>query len=74
MKQFIKEWIINMAICLVIVGYIGIFLGYIGIFFLGCYLLDDSTLKGAVYITLWAIFYAVTTITYYVRYCNRKKK
>lgn len=67
MKQFIKEWIINMAICLVIVG-------YIGIFFLGGYLLDDSTLKGAVYITLWAIFYAVTTITYYVRYCNRKKK
>lgn len=67
MKQFIKEWIINMAICLVIVG-------YIGIFFLGCYLLDDSTLKGAVYITLWAIFYAVTTITYYVRYYNRKKK
>ena len=67
MKQFIIEWIINMAICLVIVG-------YIGIFFLGCYLLDDSTLKGAVYITLWAIFYAVTTITYYVRYCNRKKK
>ena len=67
MKQFIKEWIINMAICLVIVG-------YIGIFFLGCYLLDDSTLKGAVYITLWAILYAVTTITYYVRYCNRKKK
>ena len=67
MKQFIKEWIINMAICLVIVG-------YIGIFFLGCYLLDDSTLKGAVYITLWAIFYAVTTITYYVRYCNRKNK
>ena len=67
MKQFIKGWIINMAICLVIVG-------YIDIFFLGCYLLDDSTLKGAVYITLWAIFYAVTTITYYVRYCNRKKK
>lgn len=67
MKQFIKEWVINMAIYLVIVGYIGIFL-------LGCYLLDDSTLKGAVYITLWAIFYAVTTITYYVRYCNRKKK
>lgn len=67
MKQFIIEWCINMAIALAIVG-------YIGIFFLGCYLLDDSTLKGAVYITLWAIFYAVTTITYYVRYCNRKKK
>lgn len=67
MKQFIKEWIISMAIGLAMVG-------YIGIFFLGCYLLDDSTLKGAVYITLWAIFYAVTTITYYVRYCNRKKK
>lgn len=67
MKQFIIEWCINMSIDLVIVG-------YIGIFFLGCYLLDDSTLKGAVYITLWAIFYAVTTITYYVRYCNRKKK
>lgn len=68
MKQFIKEWIINMAICCLVI------VGYIGIFFLGCYLLDDSTLKGAVYITLWAIFYAVTTITYYVRYCNRKKK
>lgn len=67
MKQFIIEWCINMSIALVIVG-------YIGIFFLGCYLLDDSTLKGAVYITLWAIFYAVTTITYYVRYCNRKEK
>ena len=67
MKQFIIEWCINMSIALVIVG-------YIGIFFLGCYLLYDSTLKGAVYITLWAIFYAVTTITYYVRYCNRKKK
>lgn len=67
MKQFIIEWCINMSIALVIVG-------YIGIFFLGCYLLADSTLKGAVYITLWAIFYAVTTITYYVRYCNRKKK
>lgn len=67
MKQFIIEWCINMSIALVIVG-------YIGIFFLGCYLLDDSTLKGAVYITLWSIFYAVTTITYYVRYCNRKKK
>lgn len=67
MKRFIIEWCINMSIALVIVG-------YIGIFFLGCYLLDDKTLKGAVYITLWAIFYAVTTITYYVRYCNRKKK
>lgn len=69
MKQFILEWCINMSIALVIVR-------YIGIFFLGCYLLvlDNSTLNGAVYITLWAIFYAVTTITYYIRYCNRKKK
>lgn len=56
-----------MAIALVIVGYIGIFLGV-------CYLLDDSTPKGVVYIILWSIFYAVTTITSYVRYCNRKKK
>lgn len=69
MKQFILEWCINMSIALVIVR-------YIGIFFLGCYLLvlDNSTLKGAVYITLWAMFYAVTTITYYIRYYNRKKK
>lgn len=67
MKQFIIEWCISMSIALAIVG-------YIGILFLGCYLLDDKTLKGAVYITLWVIFYAVTTITYYVRYCNRKKK
>lgn len=67
MKQFIIEWIINMAIYLAMVG-------YIGIFFLGCYLLDDKTLKGAVYIFLWVLFYAVTTITLYVRYCNRKRK
>lgn len=67
MKQFIIEWIINMAICLAMVG-------YIGISFLGCYLLDDKTLKGAVYIFLWVLFYAVTTITLYVRYCNRKRK
>lgn len=67
MKQFIIEWCINMSIALVIVG-------YIGIFFLGCYHLKDNTLKGAVYIFLWVLFYAVTTITLYVRYCNRKRK
>lgn len=67
MKQFIIEWCINMVMALAIVV-------YIAIFFLGCYLLDDKTLKGAVYIFLWVLFYAVTTITLYVRYCNRKRK
>lgn len=43
MKQFIKEWIINMAIALAI-------LGYIGIVMLGIYLLDNNTLKGFIYI------------------------
>lgn len=37
-------------------------------------LLDDSTIKGAIYISLWVLFYAVTTVTSYVRYCNRKRK
>lgn len=67
MKQFIIEWCINMVIGLSLVG-------YIGIFFLVCYLLDSNTLKGVVYLFLWVLFYAVTTVTLYVRYCNRKRK
>lgn len=70
MKQFIIEWCINMVIALAIVM-------YIGIFFLVALLLDDGTTKGgAIYISLWVVFYAVTTatVTSYVRYCNRKRK
>jgi hypothetical protein len=67
MKQFIIEWCINMVIALAIVV-------YIGIFFLVALLLDDGTTKGAIYISLWVVFYAVTTVTSYVRYCNRKRK
>lgn len=67
MKQFIIEWCINMVIALAIVV-------YIGIFFLVSLLLDDGTTKGAIYISLWVVFYAVTTVTFYVRYYNRKRK
>lgn len=67
MKQFIIEWCINMVMALAIVVYIGIFI-------LVALLLDDSIIKGAIYISLWVVFYAVTTVTSYVRYCNRKRK
>jgi hypothetical protein len=67
MKQFIIEWCINMVMALAIVV-------YIGIFFLVALLLDDGTTKWAIYIALWVVFYAVTTVTSYVRYCNRKRK
>lgn len=64
MKQFLIEWCKNMIIALVMVG-------YISIFFIVCYLLDDNTLKGATYIFLWVVFYAVTTVTCYVRYYKK---
>ena len=67
MKQFIIEGCINMVMALAIVVYMGIFI-------LVALILDDSTIKGAIYISLWVIFYAVTTVTSYVRYCNRKRK
>lgn len=67
MKQFIIECCINMVMALAIVVYIGIFI-------LVALLLDDSTIKGAIYISLWVVFYAVTTVTSYVRYRNRKRK
>lgn len=67
MKQFIIEWCINMVIALAIVV-------YIGIFFLVSLLLDDGTIKGAIYLALWVVFYSVTTVTSYVRYRNRKRK
>lgn len=67
MKQFIIEWCIVMAMALAIVV-------YIGIFFLVCLLLDDGTTKGAIYIFLGVVFYAVTTVASYVRYHNRKRK
>lgn len=67
MKQFIIEWCINMVMALAIIVYIGIFI-------LVALLLDDSTIKGAIYISLWVVFYDVTTVTSYVRYCNRKRK
>lgn len=67
MKQFIIEWCINMVMALAIVAYIGIFI-------LVALLLDDGTIKGAIYISLWVVFYAVTTVTSYVRYYNRKRK
>lgn len=65
MKQFLIEWCKNMIIALVLIG-------YISIFFAVYYLLDDNTLKGAIYIFLWVVFYAVTTVTCYVRYFYKK--
>lgn len=67
MKQFIIEWIINMAIVFAI-------LGYIGIVMLGIYLLDNNTLKGFIYVGLWILFVIVTTITSYIYYHERRKK
>ena len=64
MKQFLIEWCKNMIIALVIIW-------YISIFFIVCYLLDDNTQRGAIYIFLWVVFYAVTTVTCYVRYYKK---
>lgn len=64
MKQFLIEWCKNMIIALAIIW-------YISIFFIVCYLLDDNTTKGAIYIFLWVVFYAVTTVTCYVRYYKK---
>lgn len=69
MKQFLIEWCINLSIVILLV------IIYVGNFFLGCYLLevlDDNTLKGAIYLSLWVIFYAVTTVTCYTIFFRKK--
>lgn len=68
MKQFLIKWCINLSIVILVVI-------YVGNFFLGCYLLevlDDNTLKGAIYLSLWVIFYAVTTVTCYTVFFRKK--
>ena len=68
MKQFLIKWRINLSIVILV-------LIYVGNFFLGCYLLDvldDNTLKGAIYLSLWVIFYAVTTVTCYTVFFRKK--
>jgi hypothetical protein len=68
MKQFLIEWCINLSIVILVII-------YVGNFFLGCYLLDvldDNTLKGAIYLSLWVIFYAVTTVTCYTVFFRKK--
>lgn len=69
MKQFLIEWCINLSIVILVII-------YVGNFFLGCYLLDDvlddNTLKGAIYLSLWVIFYAVTTVTCYMVFFRKK--
>ena len=68
MKQFLIEWCINLSIVILV-------LIYVGNFFLGCYLLDvldDNTLKGAIYLSLWVLFYAVTTVTCYTVFFRKK--
>lgn len=68
MKQFLIEWCINLSIVILV-------LIYVGNFFLGCYLLDvlnDNILKGAIYLSLWVIFYAVTTVTCYTVFFRKK--
>lgn len=69
MKQFLIEWCINLSIVIVVLIYVGNF------FLIGCYLLevlDDNTLKGAIYLSLWVIFYAVTTVTCYTVFFRKK--
>lgn len=74
MKQFLIEWCINLSIVILVLIYVGLI--YVGNFFLGCYLLedvlDDNTLKGAIYLSLWVIFYAVTTVTCYTVFFRKK--
>lgn len=65
MKQFLIEWCINLSIFILVII-------YVGNFFLGCYLLNDNTLKGAIYLSLWVIFYAVTTVTCYMVFFRKK--
>lgn len=68
MKQFLIKWCINLSIVILV-------LIYVGNFFLGCYLLnvlDDNTLKGAIYLSLWVIFYVVTTVTCYTVFFRKK--
>lgn len=68
MKQFLIEWCINLSIVILVII-------YVGNFFLGCYLLevlDDNTLKGAIYLSLWVIFYALTTVTCYTVFFRKK--
>lgn len=68
MKQFLIEWCINLSIVILVII-------YVGNFFLGCYLLDvldDNTLKGAIYLSLWVVFYAVTTVTCYTVFFRKK--
>lgn len=69
MKQFLIEWCINLSIVILVIIYVGNF------FLAGCYLLevlDDNTLKGAIYLSLWVIFYAVTTVTCYTVFFRKK--
>lgn len=56
MKRFIIEWCKTRVICIAIISYIAIVM-------CGIYLLDNGTLKGFIYIGLWILFVAVTTIT-----------
>lgn len=68
MKQFLIEWCINLIIVILVII-------HVGNFFLGCYLLDvldDNTLKGAIYLSLWVLFYAVTTVTCYMVFFRKK--
>ena len=68
MKQFLIEWCINLSIVILVII-------YVDNFFLGCYLLDvldDNTLKGAIYLSLWVLFYAVTTVTCYTVFFRKK--
>lgn len=68
MKQFLIEWCINLSMVILVII-------YVGNFFLGCYLLDvldDNTLKGAIYLSLWVLFYAVTTVTCYTVFFRKK--
>lgn len=68
MKQFLIECCINLSIVILVII-------HVGNFFLGCYLLDvldDNTLKGAIYLSLWVLFYVVITVTCYTVFFRKK--
>ena len=67
MKEFIIEWCRNMIIAIAILLYVAIFIS-------GTYLLDDGTLKGFIYVGLWAaLFVAIAIVTRTIYNIEKKK-
>ena len=90
MKEFMKTWTIDfinlfgvlIRMYIIVCIFFGVIywldkigvIGYIGVVMLGIYLLNDTTLKGFIYVGLWILFVIVTTLTSYIRYHERREK